>query len=138
MDSKALRMGLEANRLFLAASALPASTAPGDVEYRQSLLNQAIDLRICEWREFSQSSEPCQKLGAAQAAQALGVYHAESQEYEQAGAWFERALEVCPSPTAWSKRSWYFTCFGDSLRCLVREQLARVQQLSAETPAATP
>jgi hypothetical protein len=131
-------MGLEANRLFQAASALPASTATGDVEHRQSLLNQAIELHVCEWRQLSQYSEPCQKLGAAQAAQALGVSHAESHEYEQARVWFERALDLCPSPTEWPKHSWYFTCFGDSLRGLVREQLERVQQLSGETPAATP
>jgi hypothetical protein len=78
MDNEPLRKGLEANHLFHAANALPACAAPGDVDRRQRLLSQAIDLRVCKWRELLQSSEPCKNLGGAESAQALGVYHAES------------------------------------------------------------
>ena len=78
MDNEPLRKGLEANRLFHAANALQASAAPVDVDHRQRLLSQAIDLRVCKCLELSQSSEPCENLGCSQAAQALGIYHAES------------------------------------------------------------
>jgi tetratricopeptide (TPR) repeat protein len=70
-------------------------------------------------------------MGAAQAAQALGVYHTETSEYEKAREWLEKALEHCPTDELGLKRYWYFNCMGDSLRSLVREQLARVQQLAA-------
>jgi predicted ATPase len=130
MDSKLLRMGVEANRLYYAASELPEPLAPCDVEHRKKLLGQAIDLRICEWQGWSQLPEPSGKLGAAQAAQALGVYHTETSEYEKAREWLERALEHCPADSRCQKRYWYFSCMGDSLRSLVREQLARVQQLA--------
>ncbi len=78
MDNEPLRKGLEANRLFHAANTLPSSAAPVDVDHLQRLLSQVIDLQVCKCLELSQSSEPCENLGCAQAAQALGNYHAES------------------------------------------------------------
>jgi len=131
MDNSLLCMGVEANRLYYAASALPEPLAPCDVEHRKRLLSEAIDLRICEWQGWSQSPELSGKMGAAQAAQALGVYHTETSEYEKAREWLEKALEHCPTDELGLKRYWYFNCMGDSLRSLVREQLARVQQLAA-------
>jgi len=131
MDDSLLRMGVEANRLYYAASALAEPLAPSDVEHRARLLREAIDLRIREWQGWSQSSELAGKMGAAQAAQALGVYHTETSEYEKAREWLERALEHCATDELRVKRYWYFKCMGDSMRSLVREQLARVQQLTA-------
>ncbi len=131
MDSNLLRMGIEANRLYYSASALTEPLAPCDVEYRKQLLGEAIDLRTCEWRGWTESSQPSWKMGAAQAAQALGVYHTETSEYLKAREWFEKALEHCSTDELDPKRYWYFNCMGDNLRSLVREQLARLQQLAA-------
>lgn len=131
MDDSLLRMGVEANRLYYAASALVEPLAPCDVEQRGRLLSEAIDLRIREWQGWSQSPELAGKMGAAQAAQALGVYHTELYEYDKAREWLEKALEDCATDDLRLKRYWYFKCMGDSLRSLVHEQLARVQQLTA-------
>jgi len=130
MDDSLLRMGIEANRLYYAASALAEPLAACDAAYREQLLGEAIELRTCEWQGWTASPQPSWKMGAAQAAQALGVYHTETSEYAKAREWFERALEHCAGDELGPKRYWYFRVVGDSLRGLVREQLARLEQLA--------
>lgn len=137
MRTDVLLMGIQANRLYEDAVKLSGPLTLADSERKNTLLRQAIDLRISEWEEWLQSPDLSAKIGAAQAAQALGVYYTESCEYQKARDWLEKALEHCPLDTVAPRRYWYLLYVLSSLHSFVREQLVRVQELSrAELPHA--
>lgn len=130
MRSDILLMGIEANELYDAASKLTEPCAPADPEQKKTLLSQAIELRTREWQAWLQSPELSAKIGAAQAAQALGVYHTEIFEYQKASEWLEKALEQCQLDPSTPKRYWYLAYMTHSLHGLACEQLARVRELA--------
>ena len=59
---------------------------PEDAEKKKRFLQKAV-LRLNEWQGWTSSPDRSAMLGAAQAAQALGIYLVEMGEYDDARSW---------------------------------------------------
>lgn len=119
MDGPLLRMGVDANRLYMRA------TSAG--EDNHDVLQQAVDLRLKEWHGWMNSSDRASRLGAAQAAQALAVYFVSMHRYDDARMWLENALSQCSGDLLFEYRYWYINAMNSSLRELVLQQLLELK-----------
>lgn len=127
MDGLLLRMGVDANRLYVHA------TSSG--EDNSVLLQQAVDLRLKEWHGWMDSTDRASRLGAAQAAQALGIYFVSMHKYDDARMWLEKALSQCSGEPLFEYRYWYINAMNSSLRELVMEQLLELQNTTENVSA---